>query len=139
MQIEFPFTTQKANVVDNVLRAYAEVILLGEFNRIAEWFFIDSGADISLITRSLGEVLGFKLLENEEIKELSGIGISTIPYVLRTIKMKIGEKEFDSRIAWSLIEDVPLVLGRLDIFDKFDIIFKERERKVIFTDKSIEV
>ncbi len=46
--------------------------------------------------------------------------------------MKISEKEFDVRTAWSLIEDVPLVLYRLGIFDKFDIVFKEREKKVFF-------
>jgi len=135
MQIEFPFIALKSNVVDYISRAYAEVTFIGGINKITEWFLIDSGADVSLITRSLGEILGFKLLEKEEIKELSGVGPSTIPYVLRTIKMKIGEKEFDARIAWSLIEDIPLVLGRLDVFDKFNILFKERERKVIFTDK----
>lgn len=79
-------------------------------------------------------MLGFKIKEGEEIKQLSGIGRNAIPYVLREIKMKIGEKEFDARIAWSLIEDIPLVLGRLDVFDKFAIIFKERECKVILTD-----
>ena len=37
-----------------------------------------------------------------------------------------------ARVAWSLTEDVPLVLGRLDVFNEFDIFFKEREEKVIF-------
>ena len=139
MQVEFPFVKQKANVVDYISRAYAEVTIIGDLNEITEWFFIDSGADVSLITKSIGEALELKLKEGEEIKQLSGIGTSTIPYVLRTIKVKIGDKEFDARIAWSLTEDVPLVLGRLDVFDKFDVIFKERERKVIFTDKSVKL
>jgi hypothetical protein len=139
MQVEFPFVTQRANVVDYISRAFAEITLVGEVNKITEWFFIDSGADVSLITRSMGEVLGFKLKEGEEIKQLVGVGIGTIPYVLRKVKMKIGEMEFDARIAWSLVEDAPLVLGRLDVFDKFDILFKEREGKVIFTDKEIRM
>ncbi len=134
MQIEFPFITQKANVVDFISRPYAEVTLIGEGTLLTEWFFIDSGADVSLIKRGFGELLGFRIKEGEEIKQLSGIGRNAIPYVLRKIKMKIGEKEFGARIAWSLIEDVPLVLGRLDVFDKFDIVFKEREGKVILTD-----
>lgn len=139
MRIEFPFVKQKANVVDSVLRPFAEVTLIGDVNEVTEWLFIDSGADVSLISRKLGELLAFKIKQEEEIKLLSSIGTSTIPYVLRKIKMKIGEKQFSARIAWSLIEEVPLVLGRLDVFDKFDILFKEREGKVIFTDKSVEL
>lgn len=137
MQVEFPFLIEKANVVDFISRPFAKVTLIADVNLITEWFFIDSGADVSLVSLSIGKLLGFTLKEGEEIKQLSGIGRSAVPYVLRAIKMKIGEKEFDVRIAWSLLEDVPLVLGRLDVFDKFDIIFKEREGKVIFTDKEI--
>ncbi|MBI2084045.1 MAG: retropepsin-like domain-containing protein [Candidatus Aenigmarchaeota archaeon] len=134
MQVEFPFVMEKAYVIDFISRPFAEVALIGDINEITEWFFVDSGADVSLISRRLGELLGFKLKEGEEIKQLSGISTGTVPYILRTIKMRIGEKEFDVRIAWSLVEEVPLVLGRLDVFNKFDILFKERENKVIFSD-----
>jgi len=132
MQVEFPFIRQKANVVDFVLRPFAEVTLRYGENEIVEWFLIDSGADVSLISRGLGELLGFKIREGEEVKQLGGLGETKVPYLLRTLKIKIGEKEFDARVAWSLIEDVPLILGRLDIFDKFDVSFKEKEGKVVF-------
>jgi hypothetical protein len=49
--------------------------------------------------------------------------------------MKINEKEMEIRLAWCMNEDVPLILGRLDIFDKFDILFKGREKKTIFIEK----
>lgn len=131
MQVEFPFIKEKANIVDFILRPYAQVVLSGD---IAEWFYIDSGADITLIPRKLGEYLGFKIQEEEEVKELRGLGESKAPYVIRKVNMEIGGKKFEVRIAWSLIEDVPIVLGRLDVFNKFDITFKEREGKIIFTD-----
>jgi len=139
MQIEFPFIKQAAVVTEFISKPFAEITLVVDKNEITEWFLIDSGADISLVKLKLGDLLGFKIKEGEEVRQLSGIGTSTIPYVLRKIKMRIGEKEFEARIAWSLIEDVPLVLGRIDVFDKFDITFKEREGKVIFTDKEIRM
>lgn len=131
MQAEFPFVRERANVVEFVLRPFAEVVLNGG---IKEWFYIDSGADITLIPRKLGEYFGFRTREGEEVRELRGLGESKAPYVIRKAVMKIGEKEFEARIAWSLIEDVPLVLGRLDVFDKFDITFMERERRTVFSD-----
>lgn len=129
MRVEFPFIEEKAEVVPYILRPYAKVI----FNRkIPEWLYVDSGADITLLPKKFGEFLGFKFKEGEEIKEIKGIGGSKVPYVVRKVSMKIGEKEFKARVAWSLTEDVPLVLGRLDIFNKFDVLFKERNGKIIF-------
>ncbi len=31
-----------------------------------------------------------------------------------------------------MIDDVPALLGRMDIFDKFEIIFMEKDRSVVF-------
>ena len=46
--------------------------------------------------------------------------------------MRIGDMELEPRVAWALIEETPPLLGRLDIFDKFNITFKEKEGKIIF-------
>ena len=35
-------------------------------------------------------------------------------------------------IAWALVEEVPILMGRMDIFDKFRIIFDEREEWIDF-------
>ena len=129
MRVEFPFIKEKAEVVPYILRPYAKVI----FNeKIPEWLYVDSGADITLLPKKFGEFLGFKLKEGEEIKEIRGIGGSKVPYVIRRVNMRIGKKGFKARVAWSLTEDVPLVLGRLDIFNKCDVLFREGDEKVIF-------
>ncbi|MFQ6119187.1 MAG: aspartyl protease family protein [Methanosarcinales archaeon] len=91
--------------------------------------YVDSGADITLIPRSFGELLGFKV-NSSEIQEIRGIGEGTIPVIIRESQLKIAEFVFNVRIAWALIETVPFLLGRLDVLDHFDIIFKRD--KVIF-------
>jgi hypothetical protein len=53
--------------------------------------------------------------------------------MIKTVKIKIGERIIDARIAWSLIEDVPLLLGRVDIFKLFTIYF-EKEKRTVFSD-----
>ena len=47
--------------------------------------------------------------------------------------MKIGDKIIETRIAWALVEEVPLLLGRTDVFNLFDICFKKNE-KTVFAD-----
>lgn len=44
-----------------------------------------------------------------------------MPIVVRRVSMKIGDKEFGARFAWGPAEVVPLALGRLDMFNKFNV------------------
>jgi hypothetical protein len=92
---------------------------------------VDSGADITLIPRSLGEFLGFSFA-GEKIREIRGIGEGKIPYIIKTLVIKIEKYEFQARIGITLIEEVPLILGRLDVFDNFNIEFRQKDRFTIF-------
>ena len=77
--------------------------------------YVDSGADITLLPRELGENLDLTI-EEEKIQEISGVGGGSIPVIIKTIEMRIGDHAMNARVAWSLEEDVPALLGRMDIF-----------------------
>ncbi|MBI4130752.1 hypothetical protein HY468_05520 [Candidatus Roizmanbacteria bacterium] len=92
--------------------------------------YIDSGADVTLIPLSLGNLLGLRV-DNHHVQKIGGIsGSVSIIYTKRN--MRIGNSEFTSRIAWSLHEDVPPLLGRLDVFDQFDITFQQEKKRIVF-------
>jgi len=81
---------------------------------------VDSlSADVTVIPRRLGEFLGF-VIEQHEISEICGIGDAVVPIIVKNIRMDIGEREFDAQIAWAMINDIPPLLGRPDVFDRFD-------------------
>ncbi len=63
---------------------------------------------------------------------LGGVGNAVIPVIIKNINIRLSDNEFAARIAWSLIEEVPPLLGRIDIFDKFEIIFMQKEKNVVF-------
>ncbi|MEW6104397.1 MAG: retropepsin-like aspartic protease [bacterium] len=92
---------------------------------------IDSGADITLIPKRAGDYLGFRI-EKETIREIRGIGEGALPYIIKPVQIEIGEYRIKGRIGWVLIEEVPFLLGRLDIFDQFDIKFDHLAKKVGF-------
>lgn len=77
--------------------------------------YIDSGADITLIPRQLGETLGFEIA-GDEIIEIGGLGDAKVPVIIKTVTMLLGEKKINCRIAWALVEEVPPLLGRTDLF-----------------------
>lgn len=97
-------------------------------------FFVDSGADTTMIPLSFAEKLGFDSWSEEEIENASGAEGGTIPYFLRNVNMVIEDKKLNIKLACALHDNVPSLLGREDIFDKFQVCFNDKEKKVRFTE-----
>lgn len=131
-KIEFSHREEHSKPIGTILRPVAKVSLQHSNQEwTSEFMYIDSGADFTLIPYKLGKFLGLRH-ENEEVYEIQGIN-GVISVIFKTLNIKIGEsEEFQAKIAWSQIEDVPLLLGRLDIFDRFNINFRKNDHKVIF-------
>lgn len=70
MPIDFRYKKEQSTIFGDVFRPRAEVILKSRDCEIRASMYVDSGADITLIPRILGETLGFELGEGET-KELS--------------------------------------------------------------------
>ena len=84
---------------------------------------VDTGAVISLLTRSTAEFLGVDLNAGEPIK-LVGVGGASRRYFVHRLPAKIADlPEFSLRIAFCESEDVPNLLGRLDVLERFQIDF----------------
>jgi len=135
MKVIFPFVEERARIVEKIKRPYVQVTLINNKNKVTQWMYMDSGADITLIPFSVGKFLGFELKKDEEIRRIGGIGGGKVPVVLRKVRMRIGTKELKTRIAWCLDEDVPLILGRLYVFDNFKITLDQKESVIIFEEK----
>src|SRR5574341_568032 len=130
MEIIFPYREERSKLIGIIYRPVALIELKSEFGWVPEWMYVDSGADISLLPRSLGDLLGFEV--TQDIQEIRGVGDSVVPVLIKNIDVRLGDEVFNARVAWSLIEEVPPLLGRIDMFDKFEVIFKQHARNVVF-------
>lgn len=132
--IEFEYREQESGLFGKILRPVADVYFVDkEGNKLISFMYIDSGADITLIPRQLGESLGFTV-EEDKIIEIGGIGDAKVPVLVKTAKVLLGDKETEIRIAWALIEEVPPLLGRTDVFDIFKVVFDQKNRKIEFSE-----
>ena len=129
----FPYRREPSAGFGTILRPVASVLLSTNTATLEVAMYIDSGADMTVIPFRLGRALGFRQRPVERIVELSGIGGAGVPYAVRTARMRIGKSSFRIRLAWALIEEVPPLLGRVDIFLRFRILFDERRCRVTFT------
>ncbi|MEA1864340.1 MAG: hypothetical protein U9N46_03965 [Euryarchaeota archaeon] len=117
--ITFNYRREKSEITGDILRPVASI----EFkSKDGVWIelrpYIDSGADITLIPLTFGRLLGLEL-RKEEIKHLRGVGGAGVPVVITEVDTRINNAEFPVRVAWALEEDLPPLLGRTDIFDRF--------------------
>lgn len=92
--------------------------------------YIDSGADVTMIPLSLGKLIGLQLRE-DKVEQIGGIR-GSVPVIYTESQMRLGEEKFKIPIAWSLIEEVPPLLGRAGVFDRFNVTFKQKEAEIIF-------
>lgn len=109
-----------------VLRPVAEVILERDGFAVEIPMYIDSGADVSMIPFRFGRALGFKQEEEDIIQEIKGISGVGVPYILKEVTLILNSKRLKVRMAWALVEEVPMLMGRMDIFNKFQVLFDER-------------
>ncbi len=131
MEVEFAFRRESSDLFGPIWRPVARVIVIHQRRRVPQLFYVDSGADVTLIPKSVGDLLGLSLASPREIREIKGISEQGIPIVIRRLKFQIGSKLFPARVAWCLLEEVPLLLGRMDCFRLFEITFRQ-DRTTVF-------
>jgi len=128
--VEFAYRKEKSGLLGDILRPVAQLEIKSEKSG---WFpiimYIDSGADISLVPRNFGSLLGLDLTKN--LGQIRGIGEAIVPLSLQIVKLRIEKHEIKVKIAVALINEVPYVLGRYDFFKLFKISFQEYDNKVV--------
>ncbi|PJA55671.1 hypothetical protein CO165_02325 [Candidatus Roizmanbacteria bacterium CG_4_9_14_3_um_filter_33_18] len=95
------------------------------------WFLVDSGADTTMLTLSLANQLGLNINKNKRSR-LFGIGEKSVIAYPGKIDLKFKNVIISARCYFIDTEDSTLLLGRLDIFDKFNIFFDSTNQKVVF-------
>ncbi|MEW6620701.1 MAG: hypothetical protein AB1422_15430 [bacterium] len=115
-----------------VLRPVAEVILERDSFAVETPMYVDSGADVSMIPFRFGRALGFKQEKEDTIQEIKGVSGAGVPYILKEVTLVLNSRRLKIRIAWVLLEEVPMLMGRMDIFDKFRVVFDERNAWIDF-------
>jgi hypothetical protein len=133
--IQYHWHEEISETFGSIRRPVAEVHLRdAKSNWHALTMYIDSGADVSIISKSFGELFGYNLKKGRKIK-LKGIGPMHIIAYLHKMDLLIGQHEIRIDVAIADNDDVPNVLGRRTLFDLFEIQFKNLKQQTWFLKK----
>ena len=125
--IEFAWREELSESFGKIKRPIAEVYIKDEKgNWRALTMYIDSGADASVLNRSIGELFGHNIEKGKRIR-MKGFGEEEIVAFVHTMEIKIGNHEIEAKVVVAENDKVPNVLGRTDIFNIFEIQFKNQK------------
>ena len=94
--------------------------------------YVDSGATYSIFKPEMAEILGMELDKGEKVYVTVGDG-SLITVYLHKVKIGLAGETFEATIGFSKQLGIGFnIIGRKDIFDRFIIIFNEKEKQVEF-------
>jgi hypothetical protein len=97
---------------------------------------IDSGADFTLIPFSTGVLLGLDVKKGE-LFQLRGIGKGALNSYLHKLDVTVKGHTLSMTVAVASVDDIegrslPVLFGRTDLFDYFDIVFRQNARLTSF-------
>jgi len=118
----FPYKHVRSDVFGEVLIPVAKIFLRGR-EEIGVDVVVDSGAVVSIFPRSLCDLIGLVFEDGKRASVRSATG-EEIRILVHRVGMRIGDFVFDAQVAFSEVENIPYVLGRLDVFDEVEVRFE---------------
>jgi len=124
--LSFPYVEGASDIFDTVLRPLVSLEAYSEL--LDRWvplenLLADTGADISVLPRPLGELLVGDVTTGRYFP-LSGINpVAVVPAFIHVVQVRLGDVEFEMPVAIADSLLVPPVLGRTDALDRFVVRF----------------
>lgn len=94
-------------------------------------FLFDTGADVTSFPVSAAEKLGIDLDECPE-EPMTGYEGTTILVYRSKIKINFNKGNFLVPCVFNPNEEVPIILGRAGIVDKFNILLDGKNKEIVF-------
>lgn len=100
---------------------------------------VDSGADVSLFSREIGETLGIEV-ETGEIYKIVGVGGTEAVYYMHEITMIIAKSVYQTEVGFEKESSEEIasygIIGQKGLFDQFVVKFDLSKAEIEFTPRS---
>jgi len=130
--VRFRYQRRKSLILGIVLRPIVSIKVYSKNSVIiVDDVLADTGADITVLPRNLGELLVDDITKGKYV-EIKGVvpSANLISYI-HHFKIKLGEKILPVPVAVADSDNVPPILGRCKALDLFNVKFN-KGREVIF-------
>lgn len=131
MSIKIPYQYKRSPYFDKICDiGLAVEVWLPSIGYQPFEFALDSGADCTLVPRSMANLTGITLPSTPNA-EVYGIDDEPMPAYRGQLKLKIESEEFEVRCLFTESDATPLLLGRVDFFSLFNVHFDNRNNQIV--------
>lgn len=131
MKLRYPYESKLSLEFGNISTIKLLLSVESSTGLIPFTFLLDTGADVSSLPASAALKLGIDLAKSPRIP-MSGFEGSTISVYKSRIKIRLNEKSMSVPCVFHPDDDVPILLGRAGIIDKFNIFMDGKKKEITF-------
>lgn len=131
MQLKYPYGIKYSPELGSILTI--KLLLQVESpDGLAPFIFLfDTGADITSFPISVAAKLGIDLDQCPQ-EPMTGYEGTVVLAYRSNIKIRFNKKSFELPCVFNPNEEVPIILGRAGIIDRFNILLDGRNKEIIF-------
>lgn len=96
------------------------------------WFLVDTGADVTVIPIPLAHWFDIPFERSNKSTSVAGVGNDMTKAYPGVITIKIGRRQHDIRCYFVESGLDTMLLGRLDVFDHFTVVFDNLKKQLVF-------
>ena len=131
MKLKFPYGVSSSPTFGNIPTIFLWLNIESSSSSIPLSFLFDTGADVTSFPTSVAEKLGIDLDKCPK-EPMSGYEGTTVLVYRSQIKIRFNKKTFEIPCVFNPNEEVPILLGRVGIIDKFNILLDGKGKEIIF-------
>jgi hypothetical protein len=133
-QLVIPYITENSNVFRKIRRPRLTFSIYSK--PLGSWITIenvlaDTGADISVLPKGLGQLMVGKIKRGEKFKISGLVPWSTADMYMHILSIRIGGKRYRTTFAISASDEIPPTLGRIGGLDNLDIRYQKGRQIII--------
>ncbi len=131
MKLTYPYESRPSESFGTILTVGLWIDVDSPRGHLPFLFLFDTGADVTSLPNSASKKLGIDLDKCPQLT-MGGYEGTTIPVYKSQIRIRFNRKLFTIPCVFHPNEEVPILLGRAGILDRFNIVLDGKRKQIIF-------
>ena len=132
--LKIPYSPQESRIFGTIRRPLITMRIFSKINNV--WIPIyetlaDTGSDITLIPRFLGEMIVNDITKGEHIEVKGIVPNAVLPGFIHILKLEVFRKQFETKVLIADTDDARPIFGRFNSMDLFEINFNNGKEIII--------
>jgi len=131
MKLTYPYESKPSETFGTILTVSLWIDVYSPRGPLPFLFLFDTGADVTSLPNSAAKKLGIDLDKCPRLP-MGGYEGTTVSVYKSQIRIRFNHKLFTIPCVFHPNEEVPILLGRAGVLDKFNIVLDGKRKQIFF-------